>query len=242
MRNIYQILRWDTNFFGFIVARIIPNRLTAGELKHTLFLLEKKNVSLVYWASDPLDEESQRSAKLFGGFFADKKITYEIDLRNVFNACLQEVNANIEEYLEPLPNFELEALALKCGVFSRFNLDPNFSKEQYESLYKLWILNSVNKKIADTVFVTKKRDKIVGMVTAGRKNYCGYIGIIAVDENMRGEKVGLNLVGMAHKWFILKGCKTAQVVTQGDNIVGCRLYEKCGYHIKKIEHFYHFWL
>ncbi len=242
MRNTYQILRWDPDFFGFIVARIIPHRLTAGELEYTLALLKKQNVSLVYWASDPLDKESQRSAKLLGGFLADKKITYGIVLRNVSNACLQEVNANIEEYLEPLPNSALEALALKSGVFSRFNIDPRFSKEQYESLYKLWILNSVNKKIADTVFVAKERDKIVGMVTVSKKNYRGHIGIIVVDENMRGKNLGVDLVSVAQKWFILQGCKIVQVVTQGDNVAGCRLYEKCGFHIEKTEHFYHFWL
>ncbi|MHC4570580.1 MAG: GNAT family N-acetyltransferase [Planctomycetota bacterium] len=242
MRNTYQIIGWDTDFFGFLVARIIPHRLTAGELEYTLDLLKKKNVSLVYWASDPLDKESQRSAKLFHGFLADKKITYEIDLRNILNARLQKVNATIEEYFEPLPNSELEALALKSGVFSRFNTDPKFSKEQYESLYKLWILNSVNKKITDTVFVAKKKGKIVGMVTASKKSYGGHIGLIAVDENMRRKNVGADLIRMAQKWFVLQGCKIAQVVTQGDNVAGCKLYEKCGYHIKKIEHFYHFWL
>ncbi len=242
MRNTYQILRWDTVFFGFIVARIIPHRLTADELEYTLALLKKQNVSLVYWASDPLDNESQRSAKLLGGFLADKKRTYVFDLQGVSNAYLQEVSTNIEEYLNPLPNSALEALALKSGVFSRFNIDPKFLKKQYESLYKLWILNSVNKKIADTVFVAKDRGKIIGMVTVSKKNYCGRIGIIAVDESMRGKNVGVDLVSTAQKWFILQGCKIMQVVTQGDNIAGCRLYEKCGFHIEKTEHFYHFWL
>lgn len=242
MGNTYQILRWDTDFFGFIVARIIPYRLILDELEYTLASLKKENVSLVYWASDPSDIESQRSAKLFGGFLADKKITYLVDLRNMSTTCLQEVDANIEEYLEVLPNSELEVLALKAGVFSRFNIDSKFSKEQYESLYKQWIINSINKKIADAVFVVRERGKIVGMITVGRKNCRGNIGLIAVDESRRGQNMGVNLVSTAHKWFISQGCKIVQVVTQSNNIAACRLYEKCGYHIEKTEHFYHFWL
>jgi dTDP-4-amino-4,6-dideoxy-D-galactose acyltransferase len=242
LRNNYQILRWDTDFFGFIVARIIACRLTENELEYTLVSLKRQNVSLVYWASDPLDYESQRAATLFGGFLADKKMTYLIDLRNTPTACLQEVNANIEEYLEPLPNSALEALALKSGIFSRFNIDPKFSKEQYESLYKLWILNSVNREHADAVFVAKERGRIIGMVTVSKKNNCGNIGIIAVDESRRGENVGVDLVRTVQKWFVLQGCKIAKVVTQADNVAGCRLYEKCGYHIAEINHFYHFWL
>jgi dTDP-4-amino-4,6-dideoxy-D-galactose acyltransferase len=165
-----------------------------------------------------------------------------VDLWNMSSTCSQKVDVNIEEYLEALPNSELEVLALKAGIFSRFNIDPKFSKEQYENLYKQWIINSTNKKIADAVFVAREGCKIVGMITVGRKNCRGNIGLISVDENRRGQNMGVSLVSTAHKWFISQGCKIAQVVTQTDNIAACRLYNKCGYHIERTEHFYHFWL
>jgi dTDP-4-amino-4,6-dideoxy-D-galactose acyltransferase len=236
------MLRWDTDFFGFKVARIIPHRLTAGELEYTLVLLKKQYVSLVYWTSDPLDKESQRAAKLFGGFLADKKVTYEINLQNVLKARSQQVNITIEEYLDSSPNSELEALALESGIYSRFNKDPKFTKEQYKSFYECWLLNSVTKKNADAVFVAKKGSRILGMVTASKKKDCGDIGIIAVNKNMRRRKVGYGLVNTALNWFISNNCKNARVVTQGDNKAARKLYEKCGYHIKKTDHFYHFWL
>jgi dTDP-4-amino-4,6-dideoxy-D-galactose acyltransferase len=242
LKNNFQILRWDTDFFGFIVARIIPCRLTKNELENILVALKRENVSLAYWASDPQDHISQCAANSLGGFLADKKITYLIDLVNAPIPSLQEVNANIEEYQEAKPNSELEALALKSGIFSRFNVDPKFSKVQYENLYKLWILNSANKKLADVIFVAKENDKIIGMVTVIKKHNCGNIGITAVDESRRGENLGVALVRMVLEWCILQDCKIAKVVTQADNIAACRLYEKCGYYIAKINYFYHFWL
>ena len=242
MNNIFEILKWDSDFFGFIVARLAPHRLTADELERTLALLKKQKVSLVYWACDPLDKDSQQAAKLFGGFLADRKITYEIDLQNVTNANFRQDSETIEEYIEPVLDSQLEALALKSGIFSRFKVDPKFSKEQYERLYTLWVRNSVNNTMADIVFVAKYRGNIVGMVTARKKQDYGQIGLISVDESMRGKNLGMSLVSKALEWSILQGCKVAQVVTQADNVAACKLYDKCGYHIKKTEHFYHFWL
>ncbi len=45
----------------------------------------------------------------------------------------------------------------------------------------------------------------------------------------------------AEKWFSNSGYKSIQVVTQGDNIPACKLYESCGYTIESVELFYHIW-
>jgi dTDP-4-amino-4,6-dideoxy-D-galactose acyltransferase len=54
--------------------------------------------------------------------------------------------------------------------------------------------------------------------------------------------LGLHLVCAAQAKFIEAGYRIGQVVTQLDNVAACRLYEKCGYHLEKLENFYHFWL
>jgi dTDP-4-amino-4,6-dideoxy-D-galactose acyltransferase len=242
LNNIFEILKWDSDFFGFIVARLIPHRLTKSQLKYYLELLKDRNVALVYWACDQSDKNSQDAAKMFNGFLADNKMTYQIDFCEAFSDSLQETNTNICEYTNHLPDSALISLALQSGIFSRFKVDPKFSKEQYERLYTLWITNSVNNAMADIVFVAKHRGNIVGMVTARKKQDYGQIGLISVDEKMRGKNIGTDLVRKTQKWFISQGCKIAQVVTQGNNVAGCRLYEKCGYHLNKLEHVYHFWL
>jgi dTDP-4-amino-4,6-dideoxy-D-galactose acyltransferase len=242
VNKYYQLLSWDSDFFGFIVARIMPYRLTVSELKSMLDSLKNENVSLVYWASDPEDQESQEGARRLGGFLADRKVTYAIDLELGPQDLLVAAASRIEEYAEPTTTADLEHLAIQSGLFSRYNVDPRISKEQFERLYRHWIRKSVNRTLADTVFVAREGQRIVGMVTVVIKHGQGAIGLISVDERVRRKNIGVNLVRTAQRWAIESGCRHVQVVTQGDNIAGCRMYEKCGFHIKKIEYFYHFWL
>ncbi|MCG6533248.1 MAG: GNAT family N-acetyltransferase, partial [Syntrophales bacterium LBB04] len=70
----------------------------------------------------------------------------------------------------------------------------------------------------------------------------GDIGLFAVDAAMRRKNLGVSLVHTAQEWAHRRGLKSAQVVTQEKNVAACRLYEKCGYRIDKVEFFYHFWI
>jgi len=92
------------------------------------------------------------------------------------------------------------------------------------------------------VLVVRRADKVVGMATVGAKDGRGFIGLFAVDADMRGKNVGVSLIYAAQDWTRRMGLRFAQVVTQGENIGACKLYKKCGYRIEKIEYFYHFWI
>lgn len=237
----YQILEWDSNFFGFAVARIIPKKISCEQLQNILIDLKKINVKLVYWATDSADTESHMAAKYLGGYLADEKITYSIDLKKIYeNNILSPIK--VEEYNQQIPNSELENLAIQSGMYSRYNLDPNFSKSQFEKLYRNWIINSTNKTISDAVLVIHEKNKIVGMITLVEMAENGYIGLIAVDSSMRGKGLGKALVRSAISWFKVKGYDKIKVVTQTRNIAACNLYEKIGFSEKKVEYFYHFWL
>jgi dTDP-4-amino-4,6-dideoxy-D-galactose acyltransferase len=246
MKNIssgnYRILEWDSDFFGFGVGRILPSRLTSDELKATLESMRNENVTLVYWPSDPEDPGSQEAARRHGGFLADRKITYVVDLERISDQLAEEKNKAIREYTDSGTNDELDALAIQSGIYSRYKVDPNIGNALYEKLYKLWILGSVNGTLAEKVFVFMDEEKIAGMVTVGMKNGRGEIGLIAVHESMRGRSVGVHLTRAAQKWAIAKGRRHAQVVTQGNNPAACRLYEKCGYHVESTVNYYHIWL
>jgi dTDP-4-amino-4,6-dideoxy-D-galactose acyltransferase len=239
--NDYELLKWDSDFFGVIVARILPERLTEPDLKQLIAKLKDRRVGLAYWASCPEDISSQNAARNLNGFLADKKVTYAIDITGK-SIDTDSGAYSIEEYADNVPTSELESLAIQAGVYSRFNLDPRIPEERFEMLYKLWIRNSVSRKIADAVLVVRYLNRIVGMVTVGEKNHRADIGLIAVDDSMRGKNLGVSLVRAAQKWAVCKGYASAQVVTQGENLAACKLYEKCGYFLEKTENVYHFWI
>lgn len=240
--NVFEILKWDSDFFDFIVARLMSENLNESQLKYYLERLKDLNATLVYWSCDPSDHGLQDAAKALKGFLADHKITYQIDFGKAFSNPIDETNLNISEYTCGTPDSRLISLALQSGVFSRFNTDPKFSKEQYERLYTCWAINSVKHKIADIVLIAEHGSDIVGMVTAKKRRGYGQIGLIAVDEKMRGQNIGTDLVHKSLQWFLSQGIKTVKVKTQAKNITACRLYEKCDFKISKSELVYHFWL
>ena len=125
---------------------------------------------------------------------------------------------------------------------SRFRVDPRVPRPIFESLYRQWIENSVNGTIADATLVVRDHDTIVAMATVAEKNGRSDIGLIAVDAAHRGRSHGTRLMQAAHHWARERGLADAQVVTQGDNRSARRLYEKCGYTVERVEHYYHFWL
>lgn len=237
----HLILDWDSKFFGFKVARIIPERLEVSELRGILAELGQEGVSLAYWGSDPSDGASQQAACELGGFLADRKVTYVIDAEEI-RARTVAPSVAIEVYPAQLATPDLEELAVQAGIFSRFKVDPRMPVGSFEELYRLWIRNSVNGSIAKQVLVVRNGEHIVGMVTLGEKGGRADIGLIAVDATMRGMGLGISLISAAQEWTLKMGLPAAQVVTQGANREACRIYEKCGYHIEKTENIYHFWM
>jgi len=237
----YQLLEWDSTFFGFPVAKIMPARLSEERLAAILDELKAKGTKLVYWPSDSGDEGSGKAAEVAGGFLGDRKTTYTIGLdRNEQENV--ELALITERYLEGAANKELKHLALMSGMYSRYNLDPRISQKQFEDLYSSWIERSVDRIMADAVFVVRFDGKIMGMATVGEKEGRGDIGLLAVDVPARRKGLGRMLVAAAKSWFASQGYSISQVVTQKRNIPACRLYETCGYTVEKVENYYHFWL
>lgn len=242
MNSEYNILSWDTEFFGIKVASITPNRLSPTRLGLIVDSLRRQDVSLVYWPADPADDESQDAAKKFEGFLADRKTTYSIDLNDSIQVLAPAFKNDIEEYTGTIACPELINLAIDSGIYSRFRLDQHFPPGTYEELYKIWISRSVDKSVADAVFVARYKERIVAMVTVYCKDQIGVIGLIAVDEAMRGKNMGRDLIATAHNWYLASGCTKGLVTTQGMNQAACKLYERCGYTVEQTHNYYHFWL
>ncbi len=236
----YEILKWDSNFFGFTVCRINDPNLSSDKLAEVLKLLHSLEIDLIYYASK---ENKLKDLEGISAFYdiklVDKKTTFA---KNKINSISNFNHSGIiSEYKENYPEKKLIQLAIESGVYSRFNLDKRIGSKKYQDLYSLWIIDSVSKKIAKEVLVFRVENKIAGFVTLGEKNKRGDIGIIAVDSFCRGKGIGKSLMFTAENWFNEKQYTSIQVVTQGENIQACRLYESCGYIIEKVEYFYHIW-
>ena len=236
----YQYSQFDSDLFAIKVARILPLRLNYAQLTSTLEDLRKEQYCMAIWISDSTDQESQKSAQSLGGFLGSEQLTYHMSLADL---DLSKFSLErVEEYTEKTSNADLEHLANCAGTLSHFRNDKKLDQTKVTNLYNIWIANSVNGKIAKKVFIIRSEQKIAAMITCGEKNNCGDIGLLAVDENFRGQKMGEALVRRAQAFFIKEGYACSQVVTQLNNFTACKLYEKCGYRKQKVENYYHFWL
>jgi dTDP-4-amino-4,6-dideoxy-D-galactose acyltransferase len=236
----YRILDWDSDFFGFSVARILPDQLDQSSLLEILDALKKAKVTLAYWAVDGKAPSSVEAGESAGGFLADIKVTYRLDLKSP-SSLVPPLEIPVERYLEKVPSQDLLDLAFLSGQYSRFHRDPRIPKEKFLQLYRLWIEKSVQGELADSVLVFRDGPKIGGMVTLGREGDLGKIGLMAVSPPYQGKGIGLALLAAGRDWFRAQGLSLAHVVAQEANERACRFYEKAGYAQVHQEPIFHFW-
>ncbi len=235
----FQILDWDSDFFGINVARINEPDLSIEALTEILKTCSKNNIKLIYWPSSR--EMDQDAIRKLGGLLADRKTTFLIDLEQ-FAYDDRNSTCVVEPYMPTMPIPDMVDLAIQSGEYSRFSVDPHIPNDKFKALYTAWMRRSLSKEIASEVLVVQEAGKVIGMVTLGEKEKRADIGLIAVNTNYRGRKIGETLVRASQMWSIEHGYKFAQVVTQGSNAAACSLYKKCDYALEKVEFFYHFWL
>jgi dTDP-4-amino-4,6-dideoxy-D-galactose acyltransferase len=169
-----------------------------------------------------------------------------VDIKTTFTLQLSEKEYTwdnmIEKYVSPETNQQLLNLSVQCGAFSRFAVDNYIPHSKFEELYQTWLINSINKSMADDILIYKLNESIVGMVTLYSVNDIGNIGLFGVDENYRKKGIGNALLKAVNNYFFSKGIQRINVVTQGLNMPACEMYKKAGYTITDTCDFYHFWL
>ncbi len=235
---LFQILDWDSNFFGFRTAKILPPQLSQHQITRALDELRLEGVRLAYWASQG---KPPYNLKHLGGYLVDKKVTFQVNLKKLAPEDFISTH-QVEKYQPGMPEEDLYQLALQAGEFSRFALDPHFPPGKFQALYREWMRKSLNKEIAEEILVIQNEGRIAGMVTLGKKGSQGNIGLIAVSSAFRGQQFGEILIRAAQLWYIQQKLASAVVITQGENKPACQLYHKCNYEIHHTDFIYHFWL
>jgi dTDP-4-amino-4,6-dideoxy-D-galactose acyltransferase len=239
-----HFLDWDSDHFGFRVARIDGTELGDLELADLLSCARRASAKLVYWAAEPGRVVPQHLLNEFGGLLVDRKVTFRIELST--GDCESEPlpSCPITEHPQSEPGPGVARLGLAAGVCSRFGLDPRIPRGAFERLYQSWILRSVAGELADVVLIAgdlAAGELPAGLVTVSVTGLQGSIGLIAVDPRARGRKIGTSLIHAAHRWLHGRGANRVAVVTQLENQPACRLYEKCGYRRAELHDRYHFW-
>jgi dTDP-4-amino-4,6-dideoxy-D-galactose acyltransferase len=158
-------------------------------------------MKLIYLLAPPHDFKAGTADPLelakfqLPGIITDAKTTYELPLSKLDASalfkCIYNADDDIRiriEYKSPQNNnTKLRDLAVTSGEWSRFRVDTNIPTHVYTAIFEAWINNSVNRSIADEVFVASlaSTGEDVGFLTVKRRGNVINIGLLAVDGNFR---------------------------------------------------------
>jgi dTDP-4-amino-4,6-dideoxy-D-galactose acyltransferase len=244
-------LDWECDHFQLEAAQLGCADLDDAALAEALRAARRGGVRLVVWPAPVGRDVSGELLSECGGTLVDRKATFSRPLEPLDEADQSGLHAELRviPYASTTVSPDLFELALAAGVYSRFNVDPHFSLEEFAAMYQVWIERSVSGQLADAVLVIPldhppraNEQRLGGMVTVSESNGAASVGLIAVAPALRGRGAGTELLRAAHRWMRSRCAREVQVVTQLANLPACRLYERSGYRLSRVQHYYHFWL
>jgi len=223
-------LKWDTDFFGYKVGKLLLNDNNLDEN-----LLINNDFKLIYlFSNEPLSEDLVKKHNLF---LSDEKIDLITNVSNLTDNKFE--NENLVE-LNILDDNLLD-LTFQSGHFSRFKIDSNFKNNEFETLYTAWIEQSISHKNADKVIGFSINNKVVGFITFVLKNNMFDIGLIAVNEQHRSLKIGKQLLAYVFNYSLSKKVDFVTVTTQNKNQGALKFYLQNGFSINQTTYIYHLW-
>jgi ribosomal protein S18 acetylase RimI-like enzyme len=242
-------LDWESNHFGVSAARLVSAELTDEALSAMLQLARRQRIQLLVWPATTGQDVSRELLDEFNGALVDRKATFSKTLPGVNprGEPPRPTDPPVIEYTSPTVSSALSELAVAAGAYSRFRVDPRIPQERFEAMYRVWIERSVAGELADVVLVVpvdQKRDRteqLSGMISLSQSGGVASIGLVAVAATMRGRGIGSALMRAAHGWMRDRGAQEARVVTQSANVGACRLYERSGYRLSRVQPYFHFW-
>jgi dTDP-4-amino-4,6-dideoxy-D-galactose acyltransferase len=239
MSNLCQLLDWDSNFYGFKIARLTADRLTKNVVKEVLNWCSRQDVKCLYLLTDNSDAETIGLAEDHQFRFVDIRVTLNLQIPDRWVG--KGIDNNLIGLSTPDDIPALRSIAKVSHHDSRFYFDRNFPRHLSDSLYETWIDKSC-KGYADAVLVSRHGGVPVGYITCHKISSTeGSIGLFAISQEHQGKGLGGNLIENSLCLFASQGIKQVSVVTQGRNIVAQKTYQRFGFRTANLQLWYHRW-
>lgn len=241
--NPCELLPWDTEFFGFRLARVYGGTLQPELAEQIDDWCRNNRIRGLYFLSRTDDLMTIQTAEQHGFGLVDIRVTFDRALTKADAPVRSNLPAGFSirpVQVDDLPG--LQTMARAGHRDTRFFTDGHFPHHRAEDLYSTWItLESQGR--AQVVFAAATGQQPLGYVSCHLDNnrQKGQIGLIGVAQEVRGRGLGQSLVHAALDWFRNQGAQEVKVITQGKNQGAQRLYQKCGFQSRRLELWYHKW-
>jgi len=231
-------LTWDSSFFEKKIGKIQLNSVPDIEVNTLINLGKTQGFDLIYGFLNLPQTSFPHHFDKFRDWYVTTNILYTISIsEHPFGSdpCIRTVFT--ENDTSALLNLGIEA-----GHSSRFKIDGRFPNGSFEKLYQTWVTNSLDKIIADEVIIYDDGTGILGFVTVKLNENVATIGLIAVDANARGQRIGAKLMDAVFAYCQKNEIDTVQVSTQMENLGANNFYKQQGFVPLSQTAIYHFWI
>lgn len=219
-----EILTWDTEFWGFPVARTDHLAIDGWA--------RRENVRVAFALIPASDADRIEEAQWRGWKLRDVRVTLDMDPMESL-AERHVIFPATDEHGDVLCQ-----LARRSHQITRFYNDPVFPEQRCDDLYMDWL----GAQLADPDWTV-----LASLTDRTPRGYCSLradrdgaeIGLIAVEESWRRLGVGRDLVAAAVLRAYALGAPTIRVVTQGQNVAALRTFEKVGFRVCATDLWFH---
>jgi GNAT superfamily N-acetyltransferase len=133
--------------------------------------------------------------------------------------------------IRPASAADLDAMVRLLGAL--FTLEPDFVPDPTRQKRGLaMLLGDPRAKI----LVAERAGAVVGMATVqllvstAEGDLAGLVEDVIVEESLRGEGIGRQLVEAIEEWARARNATRLQLLTEGDNAPALAFYERIGWH------------
>jgi dTDP-4-amino-4,6-dideoxy-D-galactose acyltransferase len=239
MNEDCTLLPWDSDFWGFPVARLNGDLLTGEAAERAVRWCENHKVRCLYFSADGSCRETLKQAADHGFRFVDVRVDMEAAAKEAPPEAASDFlcrKADAEDLAA------MEPLARAAHEDTRFFKDANFDAAKAADLYALWIARDLRDHTVFAAVSSRRPNQALGYLSASEaEGGTGRIGLVAVSAEARGRGLGRHLVNHALTWFRSRGHERVRVATQGTNVPALRLYEGCGFRVAEVKVWFHRW-
>ncbi|MFC1878743.1 GNAT family N-acetyltransferase [Chloroflexota bacterium] len=238
-----QFLDWDSQFFGYRIARARVNHLTPESAQAIQDWCMEQAIDCLYFLARSDKPATIRLAEDNEFQLVEIRLDFERKIEGWDPATRPRANPEIQvrpAQAQDIPT--LQDIAANSYINTRYYFDERFPKSKCQELYRIWIKRSCEGN-AQMALVAEMNGQIQGYISgyrsAGKPE--GHFDLTGVRHDARRAGIGQELFRSGLDWYARASVEHILVTTQGRNIGTQRMIERNGFISRDCQLYYHKW-